>query len=305
MKKVLKWLLILVVVVLVAGAGFAAYCHFKFRSALSEVHEVKPSGIELPTDEAMIKEGRRLFLARGCATCHGDNAGGLNVAKKEKMPDSFGELYGPNLTRGKGGAWNTMKVKDFVRAIRNGIKPDGTSLVVMPSRVYYYLSDRDVGAIIAYLKSTKPVDKKWPPSDPALLAKILYVVAGFPLIAADGIDHSAPRPKAPPVRKSVAFGKYLAVACRDCHGKTLSGGKIPGAPDSIPVPTNITFDKATGLGKWSKEQFFTLLKTGKRPDGTKVDRFMPWRELKHCTPTELESLWLYLKSMPKKPFGGR
>jgi hypothetical protein len=54
-----------------------------------------------------------------------------------------------------------------------------------------------------------------------------------------------------------------------CHGERLSGGRIPGAPSSLPVPANLT-PHASGLGGWSQETFVSVLDTGVRPDGLNI-----------------------------------
>jgi hypothetical protein len=71
----------------------------------------------------------------------------------------------PNLTTGAGGVGDTNTDEDWVRAIRHGVGHDGRGLALMPSAVFYYLSDEDLGALIAYLKSLPPVDNEMPGTD--------------------------------------------------------------------------------------------------------------------------------------------
>jgi hypothetical protein len=51
--------------------------------------------------------------------------------------------------------------------------PEGRGLIIMPSGHFYYFSDRDLGDIIAYLKSIPPVDREWPEPEFSALGKIL------------------------------------------------------------------------------------------------------------------------------------
>lgn len=80
---------------------------------------------------------------------------------------------------------------------------------------------------------------------------------------------------------------------------------MPGMPPSIPAPLNITFDEATGLGKWTRADFDRAMREGRRPDGAELNAFMPWKNFALLTDTEMDALWAYLQTVPKKPFGQR
>jgi len=58
-----------------------------------------------------------------------------------------------NLTSGLGGIGSVFTDTDYVRAIRHGIGRDNKSLLIMPSEQYNRISDEDLGALIAYLKT--------------------------------------------------------------------------------------------------------------------------------------------------------
>ena len=106
--------------------------------------------IVISTDSASVARGDHLFHAiTNCALCHDDDAGGKLYADMGPV----GLLAGPNLTRGRGGIGSALMAVDYERAIRHGVHRDSTSLIVMPAEVFAYLSDRDVGALIAYLQS--------------------------------------------------------------------------------------------------------------------------------------------------------
>jgi mono/diheme cytochrome c family protein len=108
-------------------------------------------------------------------------------------------------------------------------------------------------------------------------------------------------------------GKYLVTVggCNDCH----TPGALMGEPNmkqflggsevafAIPglgafVPPNLTSDKETGLGSWTRAQIITALTTGKRPDGRILAPIMPWRGLSHLTHGDAEAIAAYLKSLP-------
>jgi len=108
-------------------------------------------------------------------------------------------------------------------------------------------------------------------------------------------------------------GKYLVTVggCNDCH----TPGALMGQPNmkeflggsdvafAIPglgafVAPNLTSDKATGLGSWTRAQIVTAITTGKRPDGRILAPIMPWMGLAHLTHPDAEAIAAYLKSLP-------
>jgi hypothetical protein len=126
----------------------------------------------------------------------------------------------------------------------------------------------------------------------------------MPLDVARRIDHHAARPDVPTPAPTAQYGKYLALLCTGCHGHGLSGGKIPGAPPELPIPTNIT-PHETGIKAYTEADFMRLLNTGIKRNGKKLDPFMPLPALTAMNDVEKKALWLYLRSLPPKPFGGR
>ena len=121
-------------------------------------------------------------------------------------------------------------------------------------------------------------------------------------IPAQGLNVAIPTDAA-----SLERGEHVAVAiskCMGCHGETLSGGKLSGAP-GLPIPPNLTPDDETGLGKWTFAQFVTVMRTGTRPDGRVLNDFMPWDTYSAMSDDELTALWAALRAQPARKFGGR
>ena len=179
-------------------------------------------------------------------------------------------------------------------------KPDGSSVFIMPAQDFYYLSDKDLGDLIAYIRSVSPVDRV--ASKPQLhftfLGSVMYGfgVFGNQLIAGE-IDQ-AHRPSVPEPGVNPAYGKYLVNinGCRSCHGAQLAGGK-PGAPGS-PLAPNLT--PGGELTAWSEADFIKTLRTGVTPSGTNLpDQFMPWQFKSQMTDDELKAVFAYLKSLPR------
>lgn len=116
-------------------------------------------------------------------------------------------------------------------------------------------------------------------------------------------DHFAPHsPLPPPAQVSVEFGRHLAATCTGCHGPELAGGKIAGGDPSWVPAANLT-PHAEGLAGWTFVQFDTAMREGRRPDGREIQLPMtmvrPFAQ--NMTEVEMESLWVYLQSVPARP----
>lgn len=304
MKRVVKWGggavggVVVLALVVIGGAFAVTGSHQRVT------YEIEPLPLETTgaaEEGELLALGERLFLVRGCADCHARDLGGSIMVDDPVV----GRLRGSNLTGGAGGVAGAYSEADWVRAIRHGVGPDGKALLFMPSHEFFPIGDGDLSAMIAYIESAPPVDRVLPPNRLGPLAVILYSTGKMPLLPARLIDHEADRPAAPPPGPTREYGAYLATGCVGCHGDNYSGGPIPGAPPDMPVPTNITPDRKTGIGSWSRADFLRLMREGTRPNGEQVDPFMPVEFMKEFTDTELEALWYYLRSLEPRPFGGR
>lgn len=273
---------------------------FVSESKMNEKVDVQVVAPTLPTGADALAEGKRLFLARGCGDCHAEDGAGTVILDAPPI----GTIVGTNVT--KTGAVKDFSDADWTRAIRYGRRPDGTPIKFMPANEYWFLTDRDLGAIVAYAKTLPGKSKELPETSPGPIGRLLYLLDKFPMVPAQKVDLAAKRPPDVPVGPTAAYGKYLGGFCTGCHGETLSGGRIPGTPDSIPVPLNITPDKATGIGSWSYEDFDRAMRKGIRKNGTKLDAFMPSKAYAHLADDEVKALWEYLQTEVKpKVFGGR
>lgn len=296
MKRILKWVGIvlgsLVGLVAIAIGVMVAIS----MSREGTVYEVHVAPIELPTDEASLAEGERLYVSRGCAECHGEDGTGRVV-----MDAPPARLVGSNLTVSTRG-WPS---EDHVRAIREGVRPDGTPLCFMPANDFHRMSDADVSKIIAHYTHLPRRESSLPPTEPRLLGRVLHAAGVFPLFPAELIDHDAPVPEAPEPAETAAYGEYLATGCTGCHGEHLSGGPIPGAPPELGIPANLT-PHESGLAGWTREDFVRVMRTGVDREGRQFDsRQMPWRVFRHLNDTELGAMWLYLSELPPREAGNR
>jgi mono/diheme cytochrome c family protein len=190
-----------------------------------------------------------------------------------------------------------------VRAIRRGVHRDGTSLVVMPSEVYVRLSEPDLAALVAYVRQLPPVDRVVPATRFGPLGRALLAAGKLNILVAAKTPALplAPGVPAGPTRE---YGRYLAdvTGCHGCHGFGLSGGRVAG-PSSFPPAANLT--PAGRAGGWTEAEFFRALREGRRPDGSTINEFMPWRMYAQMTDDELRALRAYLRSVPARPFGNK
>lgn len=291
MKKLLKWVGIavagLIGLVLIVVVGMLLSTQYR----LSRTYDIQAEAIVVPTDAASLARGE-LWADIHCKNCHSADMGGGPFFEDPAL----GYVDAPNLTAGKGGVGAQNTDADWVRAIRHGVKADGTSVFVMPSNDFYYLSEADLGSIIAYLKSIPPVDREIRKRGLSPMAKLLYAAGMFgDLLYAETIPHDI-RPESPPVGVTVEYGEYMVNThgCRACHGENLTGGKSAD-PAAIFAP-DIT--PAGRLAVYDLESFKTTLHTGVRPEGVKLDpEQMPWEFFGKIPDEELDAIWMYLSSL--------
>jgi cytochrome c553 len=251
------------------------------------------TGLQVTRDPAQIARGKHLATAVAkCTDCHTADLGG----KKFIDGGPLGTIYASNLTGGRGGALARYTDAQLEAAIRHGIRPDGRGIMIMPSDEYQGLSNEDVSAIIAYLRSLPPVDREQGRSYLGPLGRALYAAGKLPAIPAERMDHTLAAKVAPPAGPTRAYGQYLVNVggCRGCHGPNLVGG--PSAEPGAPPAANIT--PAGPIGQWSEADFIRAIRTGTRPDGSKLKDFMPWRSMTGHTEDELHAIWLYLRTVP-------
>lgn len=258
--------------------------------ALARRYDVTAAPITIPTDSAALARGRHLATAIGkCVDCHGENLGGTVM---DMGP--FGTFSPPNLTTGRGGS-PARSDAEWVRTIRHGVGAGGRPLVFMPSLAYHPMTEADLGALIAYLKSVPPVDTVLPPTRLGPIARLVLARTPERLLAASAIDHAAPFPTAIPAGPTAEYGRYLAEigGCTSCHGADLKGGIHEGPPE---VPASADLTPAGKMGSWSEEDFRKALREGVRPDGSVINPFMPWRLTRLMTDEEISAVWAYLKT---------
>ena len=233
-------------------------------------------------NKEQIAKGQYIFaLAGGCA-CHTVPKGTPNAGGRA-FPIPFGTVYSTNITQDKEtglGDWTDQQIHD---AMTKGIRRDGSRILpVMPYEKYSGMAQTDLQALIAYLRTIKPVKKAtpelktWAPFARSLGTPIFLKIFGR--------FSNAPN-QAPP--NGVARGRYLVdhvSLCGDCHTPRNSLGVpqeslyLAGAGEKIgplgQAVANITPDKETGIGEWKREDIVELLHSGTKPDLDNVQGLM-------------------------------
>ncbi|MDX2160298.1 MAG: c-type cytochrome [bacterium] len=285
MRKWLLRILIVIGIVIVLIVGTAAVV--LASSPLNRTYTVDVAMIDIPTDAESIARGEHLVQAVAvCTICHGQGLGGQLAFADEFL----GQVHTPNLTSGAGGVGATYTDEDWIRAIRHGINPQGRGLIFMPNDSYFYLTDADLGAVIAYIKSLPPVDNTDAARNLTLPAQVMLTLgASGQVMRTELIDHTAPR-------ATMSDGEYLVQigGCSFCHGNNLAGGQglEPGAP---PGP-----DLTQGgvLDAYTLAEFTRAVRSGQTLDGRVIDPvYMPWAGYSMMTNEEVEAIWDYLRAL--------
>jgi mono/diheme cytochrome c family protein len=297
-----KWLKVagiaaLVLAILAASAlSFAAWLGERKLQRTVEVRVVPVPYVRGPT---VLKLGKYLFESRGCSECHGADGRGIAFI------DSPGGMYvkSPNITTGPGGVVSDYNEGDWVRAIRHGVNPKGHALILMPGVDYNRMNDADLAALVAYTRNLAPVAGESTVFRLPMMVKALYGL-GVIRDSAERIDHR--KPPSQPVAAAVTaqYGAYVANMCVGCHGASLSGGKIAGAPAQWPPAANLTPGEGSVMPAYDSAQtFVTMMRTGRRPDGSQVSNAMPFMSLRNFNDLDLAALYVYLNGMAPKKMG--
>lgn len=289
MRKLLKAVAVVLAVLMLAAAGLVGTAWLRTQHARERIYTIDDPPLVLVRDAASLARGAHLFATRGCADCHGADGSG-------KLAFDAGpviRLVAPNIT--SGGMTHNLSGDRIAAAIRHGVKPDGRPLLFMPAGDYHGMSDADTAALVVYIQSLPASSHDPGTTRIGPLGYVLYLFGKFPLLPAEHLDHSPRARSAPAYAATPAYGAYLAQGCTGCHGANLGGQHVPGTPPSFPDAANLT---PANLGQWSEDDFRRVLRTGKRPDGSTVNDFMPWRALRQLDDTEIEALWAYLRTLP-------
>lgn len=205
-------------------------------------------GSDYSSEAAKLAHGKRLARVLGCQGCHGDDFTGTNVTADDPK---FGDMNAPNLTL----LVPTYSNAELERVIRRGVPRDGREFWFMPSESYQFLSDSDLAALIAHLRTLKPQGKQMPPI--RIGEELRQQSAAGILVSSQGMIRRYRQQAPPELGEQHAYGRRLSqIICAECHNSSLQG-----FADFTP-----NLDLA---GAYSAAELETLLTTGKgksKPD---------------------------------------
>jgi mono/diheme cytochrome c family protein len=287
MKKVLKWIGIVLGSLLVLVGLTAVILSFIGGARMNKTHDITAEILTIPTDEATLARGEHLVNV-ACKDCHGSGLSGQPLLDDAPI----GTVYAANIT----GLAETHNDADAVRAIRHAVDTDGRQLFIMPAESFIHFSQEDLGAVVAYLKTIPRAGAETPAPELTFLGRTLLGAGLFGnVFPAEYIDHDMAFAPMPEIGANIAYGEYLAAFCTSCHGANLAGSQ-PADPESPPAP-NLTPNGR--LANWTEEGFLTMMRTGITPEGRELQAdFMPYESFGNFTDEELRGLWLYLQSLP-------
>lgn len=302
MKRIFKWLAIIagLLIGLLIISILVLYGLGQYR--LKKKYNIPIQAIVIPEDAQSLSEGKRIFQYRGCEACHGKHLEGLIYMNNP----AIGKVITPNLTTGRGGIGGLRTDSDLVRAIKHGVRYNGTPLLFMPSTEFYYLSDNNLGKVLAYIRSVSPTDNEMPLSQLSFTGfLVMNLTRDITFLPAELIPHRQPPPEVPTPGITAEYGAYLSLSCHVCHGLSLSGGKIPGFPPEWPAAPNLTSGKGSRLPSWGEKGFIEIIQNGAKHGRAINSAFMPWTSYRYMTQDELSAVYLYLMSLTPKDFGNR
>ena len=280
MKRLFRWVgIALTSLVALAVIAYAVVYALSER-AMQRTYAIPVVAISVPTDAAAVAEGRRLVAVRGCLGCHGKHGEGAVMLDDPLLA----RLVAPNLTL----AVHKYSDSELAVIIRNGLRPDGRSLLVMPSSAFIGLTDEDLGRTIAFLKSMPVISEPAPSTALGPIGRLGLATGKFKL-EAQQIAETVPPPAAK--NEAEAHGRYLArTVCAHCHGNSLVGDSNP----------DFTSPSLRVVAAYSPEAFAQLMRTGVALGGRKLTTMTPEARyyLSQLTDSEITELYAYLHTMP-------
>lgn len=292
-KRILIGLGVVAGVLLIALGALVGYG----EAAFGRTYERDLYPIEADTSPEGVARGEYLVKhVVACSGCHAERLGGPLTGRVEEV--AIGPmrmtLVFPNLTPDEETGLGSWSDAEIARAIREGLDREGRELYIMPSQQLRVLSNADVAAIVGYLRTLEPVRNPLPPLSANALAKPMLAMH---LMVPGTVSEPITEAQVAPEPGTVEYGEYLVWLglCRDCHGQTLQGNKLP-TPDALYAP-NLT--SSGNPGGWTEEQFIQTLRFGRTPEGRLLDpEQMHWPLYGQMSDDDLGAILQYLQSLP-------
>jgi cytochrome c553 len=280
-KKFLKWTGFVVAgLVGLALLGFA-YLYFASERELGRQYTVADSAaLVIPTEAGEIAEGRRIAQLAGCMHCHGDNLAGTVVDDIPKLV----RLVAPNIST----RLPNYTDAQLATVLRKGIKPDGKSVLFMPSEMFRHMSDQDLARVIAFVRTKPPVAEGVTETTQLRPIGRLIIANGDYELAAHAIESLPAAAGSFDAHDPLSRGRYLTMNfCSECHAQNLQGV----APINAPA-----LSVAKG---YSLEQFTRLMQLGVGVGDREFKLMSPTAKARFTqfTPDEVGAVYEFLQSL--------
>ncbi len=233
------------------------------------------AGLEpIPAGAPNLDNGRTLFFAGGCASCHAtpQQDDKTRLGGGFALTSAFGTFYSPNISPHPRDGIGDWTPEQFLRAMRGGVSPDGRHYYPsFPYTSYQRMSRADLGDLFAFMQTLPAVEGRAPDHDLPFPYNLRRGVGLWKLAFLDGQVFQPDSSKSATLNR----GAYLVNGpghCAECHSERNFAGAIieerrfAGGPDpeGRGIVPNIT-PHQTGIGGWAPEELATLLKTGETP----------------------------------------
>ena len=266
-------------------------------------------------DDRQIERGRYLALAGNCASCHTAGSDGF-MAGGVAFETPFGRIYSTNITPDAITGIGNWTVQQFFASMRHGVRPDGEHLYpVFPYTAFTKVSDEDIVALFAYLKSIPAIAQEAPQNELSFPFNQRFLMSVWKAMFFDAGAYKEDDAESAEWNRGAYIVKALA-HCGACHSPrnllgaersdmAMAGGvytdKVPSGnlrPWSAP---NLT-SAPSGLGLWPHEDVAAYLNTG---INSRVATFGPMNEVilnssRHLSDADVDAMAVYLKSLPAK-----
>jgi mono/diheme cytochrome c family protein len=259
-------------------------------------------------DTDLVKRGD--YLVNGiltCGNCHSPKGPTGDIKEKAfsgglSWDEPPFKVTAPNITQDKETGIGDYTDAELKQVLRKGIKRNGVPVaMVMPSGFYEVMIDRDLVAVIAYLRTIKPIKNTVP--DP-----VYKMPQGHPIPPSGDKTFTEAM-----LSEKVNKGFYLVTIahCMECHtpmgphGREFAtrlgagGFEMPG-PWGVSVSRNITSNKEKGIGAWTDDEIKRAITQGISRDGSKLKPPMGYHYYATVAADDLDAMVTYLRTVPAK-----
>jgi len=274
----------------------------------------RPDAVWSGLAAADLTNGRRMFFAGGCDSCHAaagsEGDARLLLSGGAPLPSPFGTFHAPNISSDPTAGIGGWTLAQFGNAMTRGVGPNGEHLYPsFPYGSYARMKPQDVADLFGFLKTLPASANVAPPHELPFPFNIRLLLGGWKFL----YFSDAPRVEIASTDETLRQGQYLVEGpghCGECHTprdifggfKTdawLAGGPNPEGRGTIP---NIT-PGSKSIGAWSTSDIATYLETGFTPDYDSVGGSMVavQKNMAELPAGDRDAIAAYLKAVPAQP----